>query len=78
MSKISHEWMIAASDDLATIESIADKPSLTHIVAFHAQQCVEKSLKGVIEEFELQSAKIHNLRRLFSVCDRYVTLDEKG
>jgi HEPN domain-containing protein len=34
------------------------------MVAFHSQQAVEKTMKGIIEEFEIGFVKTHNLERL--------------
>ena len=67
MKKISEEWLKAATDDLSVIEKIISDDHLTHMVAFHSQQAIEKSLKAVIEEYEIDQAKIHNLERLLEV-----------
>jgi len=61
MKFITGEWLKSADDDLNTIKAIIDDESLTHIVAFHSQQCIEKSFKAMVDEFELASQKIHNL-----------------
>ena len=61
MKFITNEWLKSADDDINTIKAIIDDESLTHIVAFHSQQCIEKSFKAMVEEFELASQKIHNL-----------------
>jgi HEPN domain-containing protein len=58
MKKISEEWLKAAKDDLNVIERILDDEHLTHMVAFHSQQCIEKSLKAIIEEYEMGHMKI--------------------
>jgi len=42
MKKLTEEWLKAAKDDLNVIERIIDDVHLSHIVAFHAQQCIEK------------------------------------
>lgn len=65
MRAFTKEWLKAAQDDLLTIEEILDNPHLTHIVAFHAQQCVEKSMKAIIEENEIDIPKIHKLLKLY-------------
>lgn len=71
MKKISKEWLKAAEDDLKVIEKIHSDEHLTHMVAFHAQQCMEKSLKAVLEEYEIPALKIHNLERLIElVCPK--------
>ena len=61
MKFIASEWLKSADDDINTIKAIIDDESLTHIVAFHSQQCIEKSFKAMVDEFELASQKIHNL-----------------
>lgn len=44
---------------------IIDSEYLTHIVAFHAQQAIEKVIKAVMEETKIDIPKIHNLLTLF-------------
>lgn len=65
MKKITEEWLKAARDDLMVIEKIIDSEYLTHIVAFHAQQAIEKAIKAVMEESNIDIPKIHNLLTLF-------------
>jgi HEPN domain-containing protein len=75
MKKISEEWLKAAIDDLAVIEKIISDEHLTHMVAFHSQQAIEKSLKAVMEEYELGPARIHNLERLLELVKDRIELD---
>jgi HEPN domain-containing protein len=75
MKVVSNEWLKSAKSDLDTIEAILDNQSLTHIVAFHAQQCIEKCLKAVIEEHELPAGKIHNLITLKSIVSKVNDFD---
>ena len=64
MKPITKEWLDRASDDLDAIEQLLKKEHLTNVVAFHAQQAVEKTLKAVIEELEIGFVKTHNLVQL--------------
>ena len=48
---------------------------LTNIVAFHSQQAIEKSLKAVIEEFEIGVIKTHNLEKLFATVDNFIQFE---
>lgn len=74
MRKMIVEWLKAAQDDLQTIEHIiAIKNS--HIVAFHTQQAIEKSLKALIEEYEIDIPKIHKLVKLKKILNDRVTVD---
>jgi len=75
MKKISEEWLKAAKDDLRTIEKIVSDEGLTHIVAFHSQQCMEKSIKAIIEEYGIGMVRIHSLGRLFEIVREHVSLD---
>ena len=73
MKPSTNQWLKAASDDLKTIDALANLHELTNIAAFHAQQAIEKSLKAAIEEFERGFVKTHNLQTLISIAD--VALD---
>ena len=68
MRKATEEWLMSARDDLETIGELVDNPRLTHVVAFHAQQCVEKAFKAILEEREEEIPHVHNL----------VTLNERA
>ncbi|MGE4343878.1 MAG: HEPN domain-containing protein [Geoalkalibacter sp.] len=65
MKKLTEEWLRAAKDDLDVIEKILGEAHLSHITAFHAQQCIEKAFKAVYEEHGIESRKIHNLITLY-------------
>lgn len=64
MRNFTKEQLKAANDDLLTINEIVDNSFLTHITAFHAQQCVEKAMKAILEEYEIDYPKIHKLVKL--------------
>jgi HEPN domain-containing protein len=64
MRAFTKEWLKAANDDLLTIHEIMNNAFLTHIVAFHAQQCIEKAFKAILEEHEIDTPKIHSLIKL--------------
>lgn len=85
MNRLSQAWLQAASDDLDVIEQILSQPHLTHLVAFHSQQAIEKAFKALMEENGENVPKIHSLNKLFDlnkselVCDDtdlFHTLDE--
>lgn len=50
MKAITREWLARAADDLAAARLLLTQENLTNVVAFHAQQTVEKILKAAIEE----------------------------
>jgi HEPN domain-containing protein len=67
MKKATKDWLLAAQDDLKSIELLIIHPELTNIVAFHAQQAIEKSLKAAMEEYDIIFIKTHNLKTLLSL-----------
>ncbi len=71
MKAITREWLARAIDDLAAAEELLDREDLTNIVAFHAQQAVEKALKAVIEELDLGLHRTHSLTRLYEMIRPY-------
>jgi len=69
MKLMTREWIKAASDDLLCIEHLIAIEHLSHIVAFHAQQAIEKSFKALIEEFQIDIPKIHKLTNLHKLLE---------
>ena len=69
------EWLKAAHDDLESIGYILDVAHLTNIVAYHAQQVVEKSLKALMEYERVVFPKTHNLERLYRYVEQIVEID---
>lgn len=75
--KLAKEWLKAALDDIKTIERILEDKELTHIVAFHSEQAIEKSLKAILIYNNQEIPKIHSLIRLFGICESYIKIDLK-
>ena len=69
MNPVSREWLKSAHDDLLLIEHILSDEHLSHLVAFHAQQAVEKSLKALLEFTNQTVPKTHSLNRLFALVN---------
>jgi len=65
MKTITREWLNAAKDDLIAMELMTGREEITNMVAFHAQQTIEKSFKAVVEEFNLGNIKTHQLESLY-------------
>ncbi len=65
--ELAKEWLKAAEEDLLTIEEIKDNPNLTNVVAFHSQQCLEKSFKALLELHDKDVPKIHSTLRLYDM-----------
>lgn len=76
MKLISKEWLNSAKSDLLLIEQIISKDYLTHMVAFHCQQCVEKSLKALLEHYEEKIPKIHSINKLYDLNKNRINVDD--
>ena len=75
MKLITEEWLSRAKDDLDVAKEIIELEHLTNMVAFHAQQAMEKILKAVVEEFEIRFVRTHNLEMLVGTIKSEVDLD---
>ncbi len=75
MRFLASEWIRAAGDDLLAVKKMMEDDGLTHLAAFHAQQCVEKSFKAVLEENLADTPKIHGLLRLYELVSGFVNID---
>lgn len=67
MTGVAREWLARAKEDLETVEKLLDDEGLTNIAAFHAQQCIEKCFKAVIEAAGKSVPRIHDLVRLSAI-----------
>ena len=77
MSKqIALEWLKSAADDLILIEEILNNAYLTHMIAFHAQQTIEKSLKAIIEYNNNKVPKKHDLIQLKIIVADFIKIDD--
>ena len=75
MKLITKEWLDKAKEDLDVVSEIISRKHLTNMVAFHSQQAVEKTLKGIIEEFEIGFVETHNLERLLGMARKKMDFD---
>ncbi len=72
MKVTTQQWLDYAQTDLRSCENNLHDAFVTNIVAFHAQQTVEKAFKALIEERGLTIPKVHNLIRLHSVIEQFL------
>lgn len=75
MKKATVEWLQSAEMDLETLEQISTLEHLTPVAAFHAQQCVEKCFKAVLEENSKKVLKEHSTIRLYGLIKEFIELD---
>ncbi len=68
MKETTKSWFKAAEDDLLSAKKLIEELRLTNIVAFHCQQCIEKTFKGIMEEQNQPALKSHDLLRLQSMA----------
>ena len=75
MKQITREWLTFARKDIASCKRLLGDDFLTSVVAFHAQQAVEKSFKAIIEEFEIGFIRTHDLTRLYTIVKGHLGFD---
>jgi HEPN domain-containing protein len=67
---LARDLMGLAEDDRAAAAALLDIAGVSDaIVAFHAQQAVEKSLKAVLASSGVDFPFTHNLAALFQLCE---------
>ncbi len=67
--KSNHEiLLVKAKNDLTALEGMLEKPEKfsEDIFGFHAQQCVEKTIKAYLSKNEIEFKLTHNLGLLFN------------
>ena len=67
MKKSTSAWIELASRDLEAARKLLPEEYLANIVLFHTQQCIEKCMKGILEEKNLTVPKIHGVINLYEL-----------
>ncbi len=69
MTERTKEWIDKAESDFVAISRLKEKPEgIYDIICFHAQQCVEKYLKAILQENGVVFEKTHDLWHLAKKC----------
>lgn len=70
MNEFVDEWVQKAEGDFASAwrEYRARKLPNCDAAGFHAQQCIEKYLKALLQKHDVRFEKIHNLISLQELC----------
>jgi HEPN domain-containing protein len=76
--EMTRQWIMRADDDLRLAELIQkDNDPVYWAIAFHAQQCAEKALKGVLTFHDIRAGKTHNIENLLKLSSPVVDGLEK-
>ena len=70
----ARSWMAFADRDLEAAKILLDNEYVSNVVLFHCQQCVEKCLKAILEEHQIQIPKIHSVVRLYGIINEKIKL----
>ena len=77
MKKLTREWIDKAEDDFVVAErEYSNEKPIYDAVCFHAQQCVEKYMKAILQENNIEFYKVHDLTFLLSKCKKFLPLLE--
>ena len=69
-------WLELAAADLLAAQRLQNDERLTNISCFHSQQCVEKSLKALLESRNIIPPKTHDLIRLYGMLEEQLSIEE--
>lgn len=66
--EMTRQWIMRADDDLRLAELImSDSEPVYWGAAFHAQQCAEKALKGLLTFHDVRAGKTHDIGNLLKL-----------
>jgi HEPN domain-containing protein len=67
--ELAKQFLMRADDDLRLSEVIMkDAEPVFWGDAFHAQQCAEKTLKGLLTFYDIRAGKTHDIGGLLKLC----------
>ncbi|MFH1098906.1 MAG: HEPN domain-containing protein [Candidatus Uhrbacteria bacterium] len=67
------DWFKRANEDIGAAALMLDEGSFPNPICFHAQQSVEKALKGYLAANEVRPEKTHDLLELLTACANFDT-----
>jgi len=71
--EMTRQWIMRADDDLRLAELIQkDNDPAYWAIAFHAQQCAEKALKGLLTFHDIRAGKTHDIENLIRLSSPVV------
>jgi len=66
--EMTRQWIMRADDDLRLAELImSDSEPVYWAATFHAQQCAEKALKGLLTFHDVRAGKTHDISNLLKL-----------
>jgi len=66
--ELAKQFLMRADDDLQISEIIMDESEPIYwAIAFHAQQCAEKALKGLLTFHDIRAGKMHDIGGLLKL-----------
>jgi len=69
VEELGKKWLARANNDLKTAkDEMNTEDPATDTICFHAQQCVEKYLKGYLVLHQKHFRKTHNVSKLVELC----------
>ena len=78
MKELTKEWINKAEGDFIVVNrEYGAKNPVYDAVCFHAQQCVEKYMKAILQENIIEFGKVHDLDLLLEKCKHFVPLLEE-
>lgn len=79
MKKTTKNWLRLADKDLKSAEMLMKNNYVANVTAFLLHQCSEKTLKAVLEENEIEIPRVHDLKKLFKLAEKFVkfSIDEE-
>jgi HEPN domain-containing protein len=69
VQKLVAEWVRWAHADMSVASLVDDERIAPEIVAFHAQQAVEKMLKALLVQRQVDFPRTHSIGALLSLCE---------
>ena len=66
--EMTRQWIMRADDDLRLAELVmGDSEPVYWAAAFHAQQCAEKTIKGLLTFHDIRAGKTHDISGLLKL-----------
>jgi HEPN domain-containing protein len=74
MKDKTNVWLEFASRDIQAAKKLISDKYVANIVLFHSEQCIEKCMKAILEEYNQNIPKIHGIHKLYSLVKKNTSI----
>ena len=72
MKEETKSWLLFAESDIVAARNLLQNRVVPNVILFHCHQCIEKSIKAVLAQNNIEIPRIHGVLRLNEIMSKLI------